>query len=347
MKKITINDVAKHAGVSKKTISRVLNNEPNVSIDTKKKVQHSFKALGYRPNPQARALASNQSFLIGLLYDNPNKSYVSDIQSGALRRCKADGYNLIIHPEDHEGESLLANLESVLFSANLDGILLTPPFSDMPPLLDLLSHRKVPCVRIGATTHSTVAPSVISNDTEAAYQMCRYLISLGHSRIGFISGHPDHNVSEQRLNGYIKALKEIDIEPDSELITQGYFDFESGENCARKLLGLKNRPTAIFASNDFMAAGVLKVALQKNLSVPHELTVVGFDNAPISRYIWPSLTTVKQPIKAMASEATRLLIRLIRNKAAESPDISFDDELVVRESSAPSPRANKTSKGIQ
>jgi len=342
MKKITINDVANHAGVSKKTISRVLNNEPNVSIDTKTKVQLSFKALGYRPNPQARGLASNQSFLIGLLYDNPNKSYVSDIQSGALQRCKTDGYNLIIHPEDHENGSLLSNLENVLVGVNLDGVLLTPPFSDLLPLLELLHHRKIPFVRIGATFPFLKTPSVISNDTEASYKMCRYLISLGHTEIGFITGHPDHNVSQQRLDGYLKALKEINISALPELIKQGYFTFESGENCARSLLSLKNRPTAIFASNDFMAAGVLKVALQKNLSVPHDLTVSGFDNAPISRYIWPSLTTVKQPIKAMALEATKILIRLIREKTIENKTVIFENELVVRESSAPSPR-NETS----
>ena len=205
MKKITINDVARHAGVSKKTISRVLNDEPNVSVDTKTKVQRSFEALGYRPNPQARGLASNQSFLIGLLYDNPNKSYVSDIQSGALERCKLDGYNLIIYPEDHESDCLLSNLENGLISANLDGIILTPPFSDMSPLLELLERRRIPFIRLGATLSLTGSACVISNDNEASYQMCRYLISLGHSQIGFIEGHPDHNVSQLRLKGYLKG----------------------------------------------------------------------------------------------------------------------------------------------
>lgn len=338
MKKITINDVANHAGVSKKTISRVLNNEPNVSSDTKSKVRASFKTLGYRPNPHARGLASNQSFLIGLLYDNPNKSYVSDIQNGALERCKADGYNLIIHPEDHDNDGLLVNVENVLTEANLDGVILTPPFSDMVALLDLLQNKKIPFVRIGATLPFTEMPAVISNDTEASYQMCRYLISLGHTQIGFIKGHPDHHVSQQRLDGYLQALSEIGISPEQSLIKQGYFTFESGESCARQLLSLNNRPTAIFASNDFMAAGVLKVALQKHLSVPHDLSVTGYDNAPISRYIWPSLTTVKQPIKAMAVEATKVLIKLIRNKTIDNDTISFENELVVRESSAPSPR---------
>ena len=138
MKKVTINDVARHAGVSKKTISRVLNNEQNVSVDTRARVQRSFKELGYQPNPQARGLASNQSFLIGLLYDNPNKSYIDDTQTGALETCQREGYNLVIYPEEFESLDLLDRLEQLLINSHLDGLILTPPFSDMLPLLELL-----------------------------------------------------------------------------------------------------------------------------------------------------------------------------------------------------------------
>lgn len=338
MKKITINDVAKHASVSKKTISRVLNNEPNVSPDTRVKVHQAFDELGYRPNPQARGLASNQSYLIGLVYTSTSNSFVSKIQSGALNRCQADGYNLIIYPEDHDNDNLLNNLERGLISADLDGIILTPPFSDMQPLLDLLNHKKIPFVRVGGNESLSNEPSVLSNDAEASYEMCRYLISLGHTQIALIKGHPDHAASHQRLKGYQKALAEAGIEIQSNYIQQGYFTFESGENCARKLLSLDSRPTAIFASNDYMAAGIIKVANQKNLSIPNDLSVTGFDNAPASRYIWPSLTTIKQPITSMASEGTRMLIRLIRQKPLENSTVIFKDELIVRESSAPAPK---------
>ncbi len=340
MKKITINDVAKHAGVSKKTISRVLNNEANVSPDTKLKVHSAFDSLGYRPNPQARALASNQSFLIGLVYSSPSNSFVSKIQSGALKRCKADGYNLIIYPEDHENDYLLANLERGLISANLDGIILTPPFSDMKPLLDFLSEKKIPFIRVGGDLSINASPSVYSNDAEASYEMCRYLVSLGHTKIAFIMGHPDHAASHQRLIGYKKALSEAGIEIRDTFIQQGYFTFESGEDCARRLLSQEDRPTAIFASNDYMAAGIIKVASQKNLFIPNDLTVTGFDNAPASRYIWPSLTTIKQPITDMAFEAARMLIRIVRNKPLENNIVTFKDELIVRESSAPAPKVS-------
>lgn len=335
MKKITINDVAKYAGVSKKTISRVLNNEPKVSSDTKNKVKKAFKTLGYRPNPQARGLAFNQSFLIGLLYDNPNKNYVSEIQSGALERCKTDGYYLTIYPEDHENERLLENIENILIIANLDGIILTPPFSDSIEVLALLEQQKMPFVRIGATETMDDTTCVISNDFKVSFQMCRYLISLGHERIGFIKGHPDHHASNLRLLGYQKALQKSAIEVFPELITQGFFTFDSGEECAKKLISLKNRPTAIFASNDYMAAAVIKVASQKGLQVPHQLSVAGFDNAPIAGYIWPSLTTIKQPIYRMASEAAKLLIKMIKGKPLETDLITFESELIVRESSGP------------
>lgn len=339
LKNITINDVAEHAGVSKKTISRVLNDEPNVSPDTKNRVLEAFDALGYTPNPQARGLAGSHSFLIGLVYPSQSNSYVSNIQKGALERCRAEGFHLVIYPEDHDNESLLNQLEASLVSANLDGIILTPPFSDMQALVKRLKSLNIPVVLIGATSSLKGVPSVISNDQEASYEMCRYLISIGHSNIAFIKGHPDHASSEQRLLGYKNALQEAGIEIQNQYIQQGNFAFESGEDCARQLLSLDRPPTAIFASNDYMAAGIVKVSNQKGISIPNQLTVTGFDNAPASRYIWPSLTTIKQPITEMAIEATRILIRTIRGKPIESLSVMIKDELIVRESSAPAPRA--------
>jgi len=335
VKKVTINDVARHAGVSKKTISRVLNDEPNVSPDTKDKILESFDELGYIPNPQARGLAGSHSFLIGLVYPSQSNSYVSNVQKGALERCRAEGFHLVIYPEDHENENLLSQMETAMFSARLDGIILTPPFSDMAPLIKLLKRLTIPVVLMGAASSMRDVPSVVSNDQEASYEMCRYLISIGHSDIAFIKGHPDHASSNQRLRGYQHALTEAGIELQDQYIQQGNFTFESGEDCARRLLSLDKPPTAIFASNDYMAAGIVKVSNQKGISIPNQLTVTGFDNAPASRYIWPSLTTIKQPITEMAVEATRILIRSIRRKPIESLSVTIKDELIVRESSAP------------
>lgn len=335
MQKVTINVVAKHAGVSKKTVSRVLNDEPNVSDKTRDRVLSTFEELGYRPSQQARGLASNQSFLIGLVYDNPNKSYVSDIQEGALSVCDKTGYHLLIHPANHESEHLLSNVDSLVYESRLDGLVLTPPFSDMQPLLDMLDQRNIHYVRIGATTLQSHSPCVTSNDTEAAFLMTRYLISLGHTKIGFIKGHPDHSVTEQRYQGYCNALEQEHIELNENFVEQGYFDFASGEECGRRLLAQEERPTAIFASNDYMAAGVVKVASQRKIAVPHDLSVTGFDNAPISRYLWPSLTTIKQPIREMAAQAIKLLIDGIRDKVHQPKAVQLDGEMVTRESTTP------------
>lgn len=335
MQKITINDVARRAGVSKKTVSRVLNEEPNVSEATKLKVQSIFDELGYRPSPQARGLASNQSFLIGVVYDNPNDSYVADVQAGALSTCNRLGYHLLIHPCDRNSEALISELVSLVSHSRLDGLVLTPPFSDMKPLLDTLDKKAIAYVRIGSTIEGAHSPSVIGSDKEAAFEMTNYLISLGHTQIGFIKGHSDHQVSQQRYKGYLEALKESGLKLDEQYIQQGDFTFQSGEQSARRLLALDNPPTAIFASNDLMAAGVFKVASQKGLNIPHELSVAGFDNAPISSYIWPSMTTVRQPVKEKAAQALSMLIDTIRKRELPVRQVQLNDELVIRESTAP------------
>ena len=335
MPKVTITDVANYAGVSKKTVSRVLNKEPNVSDKTNEKVKAAFKKLSYRPNPQARGLASNQSFLIGLVYDNPNKSYVSDVQTGALSVCNKEGYHLLIHPTDHESEEFLEDIQLLISQSQLDGIVLTPPFSDRNDLLEMLNKQQIPFVRIGPTININSGICVFTNDELASYDMTQHLISLGHTKIGFIKGHPHHNVSAQRFDGYQRALDVNGIHFESQYVVQGFFDYSSGEQCARKLLALERGPTAIFASNDYMAAGVLKVASQKNIPVPQRLSVVGFDDTPISSHMWPSLTTVSQPVKLMATQALELLIKLIRKYEFNDAPLEHDYKLVIRESSSP------------
>ncbi len=335
LQKITINDVAKHAGVSKKTVSRVLNDEPNVSEDTKLKVKAVFDELGYYPSPQARGLASNQSFLLGLVYDNPNDSYVADVQAGALNVCADKGYHLLIHPCDRNSETLISELVVLVTHSRLDGLVLTPPFSDMQPLLDELENKSIAYVRIGSTLTKSKSPSVIGSDTDAAFEMTNHLISLGHTKIGFIKGHPDHKVSQQRFDGYCRALKSGGIKLDDQCVQEGFFTFQSGEEAARRLLSLSSPPTAIFASNDLMAAGVFKVASQKNINIPFELSVAGFDNAPISEYIWPSMTTVKQPVREKAAQALLMLISTIRNIEISNRHVQLNDNLVIRESTAP------------
>ncbi len=335
MKNITINVVAEQAGVSKKTVSRVLNNETSVSKATREKVLKVSKELGYRPNPLARGLAGNRSYILGLIYDNPNTNYINCNQVGALDICQQHGYHLMIHPCKQRGDEMLSSIDEIFSHSRLDGFVLTPPFSDFVELLSFLDKKQIPHVRIGATTNFEHSSCVISNDFDAAEETTRYLISLGHRRIGFIHGHPQHNSSKQRFEGYKKAIEDAQLPFDSDLIKQGDYSFASGEQCARQLLPMKNKPTAIFASNDYMAAGVMKVASQMYISIPHELSVTGFDNAPISQYLWPSLTTVKQPVEEMAAAATTLLLEQISKSKQVFSKRILDSHLIVRESTAP------------
>ncbi|AIY65420.1 LacI family DNA-binding transcriptional regulator [Pseudoalteromonas piratica] len=334
MEKVTINSVAKHAGVSKKTVSRVLNNEPNVSDATREKVQQAFKELNYRPNPIARGLAHNRSFIIGCLYDNPSKSYITRVQSGALEACQDRNYNLLIHPCELRGEPLIDNIETLVSTSRLDGIVLTPPFSDNKELVDYLKTRNIPYARVAPVTLEDESISIKSNDTQAAYEITNLLLSLGHKEIAFIKGHPDHSATEARFDGYVKALGEQGIAVKSEFVAEGNFSYHSGEDSARQILESTTRPSAVFASNDYMAAAVLKVASQMSLKVPEELSIAGFDNAPIARHIWPGLTTIAQPVEDMTFRAVTLLIDKIN--APESDDIEevFAGKLIERESTA-------------
>lgn len=334
MEKVTINSVAKHAGVSKKTVSRVLNKEPNVSEATREKVEQAFKELNYRPNPIARGLAHNRSFIIGCLYDNPSKSYITRVQSGALEACQKYHYNLLIHPCELRGEPLIDNIDTLMSTSRLDGIVLTPPFSDNPELVAHLKARNIPYARVAPVVLDDDSISIKSNDTQAAYEITNLLLALGHKEIAFIKGHPDHSATEARFKGYEKALNDSSIEINSSLVAEGNFSYHSGEDSARKILESKNRPSAVFASNDYMAAAVLKVASQMSLRVPEQLSIAGFDNAPIARHIWPGLTTIAQPVEDMTYRAVCLLIGQINNTQPDDLEEIFEAKLIERESTA-------------
>ena len=335
MEKITINSVAKHAGVSKKTVSRVLNNEVNVSDATREKVLAAFKELDYKPNPIARGLANNRSFIIGCLYDNPSKSYITRVQTGALKACQEQQYHLLIHPCEHRGQALLDNIETLLHTSQLDGIVLTPPFSDQKPLVDFLKAKNVPYSRVASVLLDDDSISIGSNDGFAAYEITKLLISLGHRDIAFIKGHPDHSATEQRFLGYKQALAESGIAYTDGLVDEGNFSYHSGEDSARRILNLSPRPSAVFASNDYMAAAVLKVASQLKLAVPHDLSIAGFDNAPIARHIWPGLTTIAQPVEQMTHIAVTKLIEQIKQPDDEIYKENLPATLITRESTGP------------
>ena len=334
-RRATITDVARVAGVSIKTVSRVLNSEPHVRRSTRDKVVAASDALEYRPNLSARRLASNATFLIGMLYDNPNSAYITDVQFGSLQACREHGYNLLIHPCSADAHDLID--EVVGFQHQVDGLILLQPVSDNSGLCKLLFESRIACVRVSQRRFDGF-PWISVGDSEAADAMTEHLLELGHRRIGFIIGHKDHGSSHDRLAGYRSALQRHDIAVDDRLVEQGHFDYESGYTCAKRLLSLTPRPTAIFASNDPMAVGVLSAAHEVGLDVPGELSVAGFDDSPLARHAWPPLTTARQPVAEVARLATEALLLRLQGRSASESDHRLQAELVYRASTGPPSR---------
>jgi len=311
--KTTITDVAKRAGVSMKTVSRVLNNEPNVAEKTRAHVKAIADELRYSPNLAARALATSKSYLIALIYDNPSPSYISHIQRGAIDACRDAGYHLVVEPLTLQAakthEETVKLVRKVLDRLRVDGVILTPPLSDNEAVLEVLEELNIECVRV-APINRGAQPFVGMDDETAAYQMTQHLLENGHKQIGFIRGHVDHAATYQRYTGFMRAMEDAGISVPDALVVQGDFSFESGAAAARKILSHSGalKPTAIFASNDDMAAAVISVAGQMGVEVPQALSVCGFDDTPLARVVWPALTTVRQPIYKMGHQAAKTLV---------------------------------------
>lgn len=334
MSKATIDDVAELAGVSIKTVSRVVNNEPNVRAATREKVEAAITALSYRPNLSARGLAGNKSYVLALVYGHPGAHYVLDIQEGVLEICRPQGYDLVVHPAIYKDKNLTKDISEFILEKRIDGVMLTPPISDHVGVINSLRKHNIPMVRVAPTENKSLTPYVETNDREAAYDMTCHLIALGHERIGFIAGHPDHRAISLRLEGYKAALIENQITIDKKFIEQGDNSFESGEDAARRLFALEQKPTAVFAANDDMAAGVIMAAHKMNFKIPQQISVCGFDDTPVAHQLWPALTTIKQPIRSMAKKATELLLKQIKGKDVQLPASILTSELIVRESTA-------------
>jgi LacI family transcriptional regulator len=340
----TIKDVAERAGVSLKTVSRVINNEPSVHARTRAKVQREIDALGYQPDPSARSLRSTRAYAIGLVYDNPNAHYII-LQRGVLSVCRTSGFGLQIHPCDSSSPKLIDELLTLVQRSRLAGLVLAPPMSEQPALLRALREAKVPLIRIISARKDPQdgMPCVYVDDRDAAYAITEHLIQLGHQRIGFLWGGREHRSSPERYQGYEDALKEYGIPLDRKLILPGDYTFDDGFRGARKLLALKDRPSAIFGSNDEIAAGVLAAAHSDGINVPYELSIAGFEDSPFSKQSWPALTTARQATEEIARHAAQRLIgdlqRAANGEPAQLANEGFSPELVVRGSTAPRPVA--------
>lgn len=330
---VTIDDVAARAGVSIKTVSRVMNHEPHVREGMRSKVLDAAKALDYRPSFAARALAGSRSYLIGLYFDNPSIDYVSGIQFGAMDTCRRAGFHLVVEQVDSTDPAAVGELEAFLATVRLDGVILTPPVCDQRAFLDTLDARGVRYVRIAPADDVGRSGYVRIDDRRAAHEMTRHLIDLGHRRIGFIKGHVAHSATPLRHQGFVDAMDEAGLEIAPELVLPGDFSFESGVAAAELLLRLPAPPSAVFASNDPTAVGVMTVANRLHLRLPEQLSIAGFDDSPIAQVVWPPLTTIRQPIVAMANAAAAMLVA--PPGEAQRGGRQLDFEMVVRGSTAP------------
>ena len=305
--RVTIKDVSRVAGVSIKTVSRVLNKERYVRADTQAKVEAAVKALKFSPSLAARSLAGKRSFQIALIYDNHSPFYIHQIQEGVWAQCREQGVRMLAQPADVGSPTLAAEVGGLIDETHVDGIILSSPVTDAPEVLAELERRGIPFVRISPGTNHAMTSSVFMDDVQAADDMTTHLINEGHRRIGFVRGHPNHMASDQRLFGYHRALDRAGIAYEPDLVRPGQFDFCSGAAAAETLLDLADAPTAIFASNDDMAAGVLAVAHRRDIAVPAALSVAGFDDTELASAVWPPLTTIRQPTRDLAYSAAALL----------------------------------------
>ena len=332
----TISDVARRAGVSPMTVSRVINGETNVRPTTREAVTAAIDALNYAPNPAARSLAGAGPARIGLLYSNPSAGYLSEFLLGSLDQASRSDVQIVVEKcdlGDHELE-----VAQHLVDGGIDGIILPPPLCEAPALLALLAAAGVPSVAVATGLPAEGQLAIRIDDREAAATMTRHIMDLGHRRIGFIRGNPNLSASDQRLDGYRAALAAAAIPIDPALVVDGLFTYLSGLDAAEQLLEQDDPPTAIFTSNDDMAAATVAVAHRRGLDVPGDLTVCGFDDTTLSTAIWPELTTIHQPIADMARAAVDLLVGTIRRHKGGEGIVQqqvLDYTLIRRQSDAP------------
>ena len=315
---ITIEDVAKAAGVSAMTVSRGINHGKNVRESTRAAVLEAVEQLNYSPNTAARSRAAGQAMHIGLLYANPSASYLSQFLIGGLHAARSAGVHLVIESCESEDADEQAEVTRRFATSDVEGVILPPPLSESLAIMAELDSLGIPVVTVAMGAPREDSLSVRIDDRAAALEMTRYLLDLGHREIGFIKGHPNHIASHDRYQGFCDALTEADIDCDKAPVEQGYFSYRSGLIAGERLLARPNPPTAIFASNDDMAAATMSVAHRRGLTVPDDLSIVGFDDTALATSVWPELTTVKQPIAAMAEAALELLIADLRVHRAGS-----------------------------
>jgi len=332
----TINDVAALAGVSKRTVTRVINNSSKVKEATRVKVNKVIEELNYAPSRQARGLAASRSFLIGLVYDVPTL-FINDIQKDILEIIEDEGYELVVHACHFPNKRLAEDITRFVNRANLDGIIVLPPVSDLDGLGKELEKAGCRYVRVTSEISDETSKLVVTDYLSAISDMTRHLVDLGHRDIGFISGPNEHLSSHKRHEAFVQALASQGLDLPDEMFAEGAYTFDSGMIAARDLLSRKRRPTAIFAANDEMAFGVLRVAYQMGVKVPEDLSLVSFDGTPFSSFAVPTLSTILRRTGPMARLATQKLLAQFNESPNDERvfETMVSPQFVPRESTGP------------
>jgi LacI family transcriptional regulator len=326
---VTIQDVAKAAGVSVSTVSRVLNDKDDVAEATYNKVQHTIQELGYISNLAARSLRSRRTNTIGVIALDLKDPFAIQVLLGVNEAIQVLGYDLILYASGEQGKNSYAVWEqqhvSLLNGSVADGVIIITPSAVTFP-------TTFPLVAVDPHSGDTDYPTVIATNRAGALRMMKYLIQLGHRRIGFIGGREKLKSAQQRLRGYKEGLEKSNIPLDPALIRPGDYRRKTGHLQAKELLSLPTPPTAIFAANDESAIGTIEAAREAGLRVPEDLSVAGFDDIPGATYITPALTTIRQPMENMGYEATRILINLINGESLVNRSHEVSTELIIRDS---------------
>lgn len=340
---VTIKHVAADAGVSLQTVSRVINKDANVRPEMKERVQASIDKLGYVPSIAAQRMSGSRSYLILALNDRERTiadwraregtDWVDQMLMGGMLECAKHGYRLIFELVDTHSDHVERELQGCIAALQPDGVILTPPHSDNPQITGLLRREKIPFAQIGSTGGNG-GIALIMGDEGAARTATRYLVDLGHERIGFIKGAAEYKLSSWRKAGWKAEMQEAGL-PVEDLCVEGDFTYESGLRAARELLELHPRPTAILASSDHMAMATVDVAREMGLEVPHDLSVISFDNTPMTLFTRPSLTAIDQPVAETSALAVELIVAAKRGKSLPAGPVIVPAKLIERESTAP------------
>jgi len=326
--RVTIIDVAREANVSFATVSRVVNGKGYVSAQTRERVMQAMTRIGYTVNRQARVLAGGRTQVIGLLVPDLDTSYIGEILKGIDEELAAASYDLMLYTT-HQRKTRESVYVNSLLNGMTDGLLMILPMAP-EAYVDSIRRRGFPFILIDHEGLDREGPSVGATNREGAKQAMRHLIDLGHRRIGLITGNLEMDCARERLLGCQEALVESGLAPGPELVKTGDFHRSLAYQLTYDLLRLPDPPTAIFASNDVSAFGVMDAVRTLGLRIPDDVSIVGFDDIPDAQWTQPPLTTVRQPMREMGRQATRMLLDAIADPAAAQPRIELPTELVVR-----------------